>query len=266
MNPVPAIALLAAGGYLFSLGPLPPTVAARAARRWRTTAFLAALVVIVLALGWPLDQLAERFQFAHMGQHLLLTIVAAPLLVLAEPWLASSHLLPRRWRGPVGRFVLRDPRTRGPRAAAAFVAAPLVTWLLFEGTFVLFHVPALYDLTLRRRPVHDLEHVLFLSLAVLFWIPIIRRRSVSTQERLLYLMAAGFVASALGAWLAVAPVQYHGFTGASWLSPLSDQRLAAGLMGGPGSVAIALATGIILYRWLGDQERVAPQMVGGDST
>ncbi len=266
MNPVPLLALLAAGGYLFSLGPLPLTAAARAARRWKAAAFLAALGVIVLALGWPLDQLAARFQFAHMTQHLLLIAVAAPLLVLADPWWAPMRLLPRRWRGPTGRVVLRDPRTKGLRTAAAFVAAPLVAWLLFNGTFVSFHVPALYDLTLRSRPMHDLEHLLFLGLAVLFWIPVIRRGAMGTQDRLLYLMAAGFVGSALGAWLALAPLQYRGFIGASWLSPISDQRLAGGLMGGPGSVDIALAAGIILYRWLGEQDRGIPTIMEGGST
>ena len=266
MTPVSVLALLAAGGYLFSLGPLPPTEAARAARRWRTSALLGALAVIVLALGWPVDQLAARFQFGHMAQHLLLIAVAAPLLVLAEPWLAPLHLLPRRFRGPTGRVLFRDPRTRRVRSAAEFLAAPLVAWLLFHLTFVLFHIPALYDLTLRSRPVHDLEHLSFLGFAVLFWIPVIRRGSMGTQDRLLYLMAAGLVGSALGAWLAVAPVLYQGFIGASWLSPIADQRLAAGLMGGPGSVDIALATGMILYRWLGEQERAVPRMVGGGST
>lgn len=245
-----------AGVYLFSLGPVPATVRGRAIRRWRAAAFFSALAVCVIALTGPVEQLAGRFQWAHMAQHLLLIVVVAPLLVLADPWLAPLHLLPRHRRGSLGQKLFRDPGTARTRAWVAFFTAPLAAWILFHVTFLSFHVPLLYDLTLRSRSIHDLEHVLFLALAVLFWVPVVRRRPLATRDRLVYLMGAGFVGSVLGLWLALSPVAlYKGFAGSSSLSALSDQRIAAGLMGGPGSVAIALAAGMVVYRWLGEEER-----------
>jgi putative membrane protein len=245
-----------AGVYLFSLGPVPATVRGRAIRRWRAAAFFSALAVCIIALTGPIEQLAGRFQWAHMAQHLLLIVVVAPLLALADPWLAPLHLLPRHRRGPLGRTLFRDPRTARTRAWLAFLTAPLMAWILFHVTFLSFHVPLLYDLTLRSRAIHELEHVLFLVLAVLFWMPVVRRRPLATRDRLVYLMGAGFVGSALGLWLALAPVAlYEGFAGSGSLSALADQRIAAGLMGGPGSVAIALAAGMVVYRWLGEEER-----------
>ena len=64
-------------------------------------------LAIVLALGWPVEGLAQRFQWGHVLPHMLLIAVAAPLLVLSEPWLRPLHAMPRRWRGPTGRVLFR---------------------------------------------------------------------------------------------------------------------------------------------------------------
>jgi cytochrome c oxidase assembly factor CtaG len=264
VDPVPILALIVAVAYVVALGPTPTTRRARGQRRWKAAAFLGALLVIVLALGWPVDGYAARFQWVHMAQHLLLIVVAAPLLVLADPWLFPMRLLPRRLRGSAGSLLFRHPRTAGLRRAGAFLAGPLVAWIAFHAVFLAFHVPALYDLTLRSHPVHDAEHALFLGLAVLLWTPVIRRGALGMRERLAYLMAAGSVGSALGAWLATASVPlYTGFPGSASLSALSDQRLAAGMMAGPGSVVFALAAGMLLYHWLGDIERAGSHGIAG---
>ena len=178
---------------------------------------MVALTAIVLALGWPVEGLAQRFQWGHMLQHMLLIAVAAPLLVLSEPWLRPLHAMPRRWRGPTGRVLFRDPRTERLRAAAAWFLVPVIAWAAFHAVFIAFHVPALYELTLHHPFVHDAEHLLFLGLAIGFWVPVIHRERMGTMDRLVYLMAAGFVGSALGLWLVTAPPQY-GYPGAGWLS------------------------------------------------
>jgi len=259
---VTVLVVIAAVLYLVSLGPAPSGAEARAARRWKAAAYMAALLVVVVALGWPVDDLAQRYQWAHMVQHTLLIAVVAPLLVLSDPWLRPFRALPRRWRGPVGRFVFRDPRTERLRAFAGLMLVPAVAWGAFHLVFLSFHVPALYDLTLRDRAAHDLEHALFLGLAIGFWVPVVRGGRMGASDRLVYLMAAGFAGSALGLWLLTAPPQYA-YAQAGWLSPTADQHLAAGIMGGPGSMMIAMAAGIVIYRWLGEDETARPRSVVG---
>jgi putative membrane protein len=264
VNPIPVLVLAAGVAYVLALGPNPVRPEARARRRLRAMAFFGGLAVVLLALSGPIEAAAVRFQWAHMAQHLLLVIVAAPLFVLAEPWFVPLRMLPRRARGPLARVLFRDSRTALLRAAAAFVCLPAVAWLLFNGVFLAFHVPWLYGMTLRYPLVHDLEHVAFLGLAVLFWVPVIRRAGPQEGPRFAYLVAAGFVGSALGAWLAFASAPlYRGYHGSASLSALADQRIAAGLMGGVGSLVFALAAGLIIYRWLGDQERAVTPRVAG---
>ena len=154
-------------------------------------------MAVVLALGWPVEGLAQRFQWGHMLQHMLPIAVAAPLLVLSEPWLRPLHAMPRRWRGPTGRVLFHDPRTERLRAAAAWLLVPVIAWAAFHAVFIAFHVPALYELTLHHPVVHDAEHLLFLGLAIGFWVPVLHRERMGTMDRLVYLMAAGFVGSAL---------------------------------------------------------------------
>jgi putative membrane protein len=255
MDVIPVLVPAVGGGYLVALGQAPRTARARRVRRWRMAAFFGALAAIALALSWPIETWAHRFQWAHMTQHLLLVIVAAPLLVLADPWLLPMRLLPRARRGPAATFVRRDPRFATLRRVGERSLEPVVAFVAFHAVFGIFHVPAVYEMTLRVPVVHEMEHALFLVTAVLLWSAMIGRRAGGIYERLLCVMAAGFAASLLAAWLASAETPlYRGFTGTSTLSPLTDQRLAAGLMGGPGSIVLALAAGILLYRWLRDEE------------
>jgi putative membrane protein len=260
MNVVAVLALIAAAVYLRSLGTTPADPRARRSRRGKAFAFMVALLVIVLALGWPVEGLAARFQWGHMLQHMLLIAVAAPLLVLSEPWLRPLQAMPRRWRGPTGRILFRDPHTERMRALAAWLLVPVIAWAAFHAVFIAFHVPALYDLTLHNLIVHDVEHLLFLGLAIGFWVPVIHRERMGTMDRLVYLMAAGFVGSALGLWLVTASPQY-GYPGVGWLSAAADQRLAAGIMGGLGSVEIAVIAGVVIYRWLGEDEHVPSRAI-----
>jgi len=254
IGPAPALTLVLAAIYLAGLGPAPRDRAGRSARRLRTGSLLTATVVLLIATGWPVDDLATRYQWAHMLQHVLLIGVAAPLLVLARPWLAPMHVMPRAWRGPVARFTFRDPRTRAVRRTAALLALPAVAFVVFHGTFALFHVPAVYTLALHDPIVHAVEHGLLLGTAALFWWVVMRLEGPTTTERVAYLVASGFAGSMLGLWLITAPPLY-GYAGTAGLSPMTDQRLAAGVMGAPGAIVIAVAAGALIFRWLGEQER-----------
>src|SRR6266480_1095670 len=130
------------------------------ARRWRTTSFVAGLAAIVLALDSPIDGLADKLLWVHMAQHILLLMVAPPLLALARPWNRMWHGLPLALRRGVARAVVQGPRWAPARAAAALLAGALASWLAFSLTLLAWHVPAAYDLTLRSQPIHALEHAM----------------------------------------------------------------------------------------------------------
>jgi len=235
------------------------TAARRATLRWRGVAFYAALATIVAALDSPIDELADTLFWVHMLQHVLLMMVAAPLLVLAAPWLPIWRGLPLRTRKALGRWYVRSPGWRGVRGGARWLAAPLVAWILFDADLLAWHAPALYELTLRHQAVHELEHVSFLLLGVIFWIQVLDspplRARLGPSSGVLYVLTAATAAWALAVVLALAPSPlYPSYAELAsrpgGLSALADQHLAAGIMWGPGSVPYAIFVFVALYRWL----------------
>jgi len=239
------------------------TAARRATLRWRIVAFYAALATIVAALDSPIDDLVDRLFWVHMVQHVMLMMVAAPLLVLAAPWLPIWKGLPLGARKALGSWYVRSPGWRGVRRAARWLAAPLVAWILFDVDLWAWHVPALYELTLRHQAVHELEHVSFLLLGVVFWIQVLDspplRARLGPSPGVLYVVAAATAAWALAVVLALAPSPlYPAYTELAsrpgGLSALADQHLAAGIMWGPGSVPYAVFVFVALYRWLAAED------------
>src|SRR5579871_6202492 len=124
--------------------------------RWRAAAFYGGIATVVLALDTPIDAFADTRFWVHMIQHVLLLTVAPPLLVLGRPW-------PRLWR-PVP-LRARRPVARGLAALAGRVH-PAVALVVMSATIAAWHLPALYDLTLRNDVVHQLEHLSFVVTAV----------------------------------------------------------------------------------------------------
>ena len=108
----------------------------------------------------PLETLTGVLFSAHMAQHLLLMIVAAPLLVLGLPVTAGVWALPRTARKVVAQRWLR---ARGLRSVVHALSHPAVAWLLFTTTLWVWHTPGLYEATLRWNTVHGLEHLTFLG-------------------------------------------------------------------------------------------------------
>ena len=230
------------------------------AQPWRTTAFALGLLAIVAAVDTPLDTLADRLFAAHMAQHVLLIAVAPPLLVVAAPWTRLWQPLPLAFRRSVARALAVSPRTRWLRRFAHAVAHPLCAWTLASATLVAWHVPALYDLTLRNGAVHQLEHMLFFSTALLFWgaafdSPPFRAR-LDWLHRIAYVTTGMLVGWVLALVLAFAPSPlYPAYADLAHrpggLSALSDQAIAAGVMWVPGSLAYTIAIVVLVYRWLG---------------
>src|SRR5205823_1499166 len=123
----------------------------RTSDRWRTVAFIVGLLTIVAALDSRIDDLAEELLWVHMVQHMLLLMVAPPLLALARPWNRMWHGFPLRFRRRTARIVTQSPRLAPLRSAARMLQAPVLSWLLFNVTFVAWHVPAAYDATLHSQ-------------------------------------------------------------------------------------------------------------------
>ncbi|HEY6961467.1 MAG TPA: cytochrome c oxidase assembly protein [Gaiellaceae bacterium] len=252
------LAALAVAAWLYWLGGRRSASGATAAKRLRGTSFYAGLLAVALAVSSPVAAYDDRLFWAHMVQHVLLTMVAPPLLLLGRPWPRLARPHPASVRLPVTRAVLVGPRLARARRVAEEASRPLGAFVLFAASLLLWHVPALYDLTLRHALVHDLEHGLFFGTALLFWrhaLPgVSPRRSLGDAQAAVYatggMLAGWLLAVILG--VASAPLYAYGDAASRTmgLSPLNDQQLAAGIMWVPGSVPLTIAIFVAAYRAL----------------
>ncbi len=134
---------------------------ASATGRWRAACFVAGLATIVIALDTSIDDLADQLLWVHMVQHVLLLVVAPPLLALGRPWNRMWHGFPLGLRRRAARAVTQSPQWAPVRRAARLLRDPVPSWILFNATLIAWHLPAAYDLTLRSSAVHALEHAMF---------------------------------------------------------------------------------------------------------
>ena len=210
----------------------------------RPVAMMAGLAVVMLALASPLDALGHRLLLVHMIQHLLLMVVAPPLLWMGAPVAPMLLGLPRRLRRSVA-IGLALPTMRGLTRA---LADPRVSWAAFLIAFWAWHVPTLFDLTLRSETWHHIEHACFFAAALLFWRPVISpwpaRSSWPRWAMVPYLVLAEVQNGMLAAILTFSDrVIYPAYASAPrmWdLSALEDQAIAGVIMWVPGSLAFLL--------------------------
>ena len=234
------LALLLAGAALYARG------LARRRGAWPTSRVLAAVagaLTIGLAVASPLDALAHASLAAHMTQHTLLTVVAAPLLAAARPLGVFAAALPRAVRLP--RFLV----VPSPGVACALHAVALWAW----------HLPGPYGAALGSPALHAAAHASLLGTAALLWWSISRGRA--RLAGVLWLFATALHAGALGGLLAIAPRPwFSAHAGAP--GALADQQLAGLIMWVPaGAVMTALALALAAG-WLRDAERRTPGLEG----
>lgn len=222
----------------------------------RVAAFATGLLVLLVALSGPPDPLSNNSLTAHMVQHLLIQLVAAPLLLLGGPvsllLRASPRWLPRR---TLARVLHSRP--------VRLISYPPVTFMLFAAVLVGSHLPPVYNAALEREWVHYLEHGAYLVTALLFWWPAIGAdpapRRLTHPVRMLYLLLAMPVMAFLGMAIATADrvlYPYYATHPPPWgMSPLADQHMAGTLMWVAGMLTIVPALGITLLRWLDLDER-----------
>ena len=231
-------------------------VTLRAAGRGRMACFGAGLLAIIVAVDGPPDVLSDASFSAHMVQHLLLQMVAAPLLLLAGPLglllRADPPWLPRQ-------VLSRVLRSRPVRV----VAHPVTALGVFTVVLVGSHLTPLYNLALEHDWVHQLEHLAFLVSALLFWWPAIGVDPAPHQlrypGRLLYMLLAMPVMAYLG--LAIANSSrvlypYYAVYLAPWgATALQDQGAAGTLMWIAGTFTMVPVMALLLLRWLDEDER-----------
>ena len=257
-NPRPEVMLLllmAAGLYAVGWWRLSRR-ASRPIARTRVGLALGGLLALALALVSPLDGLADRLFVAHMLQHMLLIAVAAPALLLADPFPIIVWALPDAVRVRAGRWLTRaSPLGR----VWGGLTTMRVTWIGYALVLWGWHIPVAYDAALSDRLVHDVEHLTFFMGAVLFWWPVIHPaprfgRSVPHAIRIVYLVLAAFQTAALGLLLTLAPVVlYRSYATAErpeGLSALDDQVWGGVVMWGLGGLIDMLAVLVLLYRYL----------------
>lgn len=230
-----------------------------AVSRLRAATFWAGLAAVIVAVVSPLDALASALFSAHMAQHLLLTLVAAPLLTIAAPLQALTWGLPAGSRRRLGRWRGRLQRT------VAHGAWPGVALALFTAVFTLWHVPALYDAALRSDAVHASEHATMLGSALVFWAPVVRPRRTHGGLGVVLLFVSLIAGGVLAALLVFAPVPWYAHTPArTWgLTPLEDQQLAGAVMWVLGGAVHVGAGAAVLMRWLHDDRVAVERMERG---
>jgi len=238
------------GAYLLGVGPLRDKYnLADAVDPKSIATFTMGVLVIFVALLSPIHILSDNYLFsAHMFQHVLLTLVAPPLLILGTPdWLLRPLLRPN--------IVFR---------AARIATHPFVAFGAFNLIFSLWHVPALYATTANYHLVHILEHLLFIGTAILMWWPLASKMPELPRAaypiQLIYMFALTVAPIILFAAVTFASEPlYETYVNAPrvWgISPLVDQQLGAILMKIGGGILFLTLFVIVFFQWFNQEEQM----------
>jgi cytochrome c oxidase assembly factor CtaG len=217
----------------------------------------------LFALGWlgmagalvtPLHEAGERSFTAHMVEHELLMLVAAPLIVLAKPLSAMLWAFP-----PAGRRAIGGLSSSRPVSAVfAALTGAITSTVLQAAVMWIWHMPALFDLALASEGWHATQHLCFVVSALLFWTAMLGRRGAEAGMAgarvlaALCLLATSLITGALGALMAFSQSPwYAGYARLArapfGLTPAEDQQIAGLIMWVPGGLVHAVAA-LLLFR------------------
>jgi cytochrome c oxidase assembly factor CtaG len=215
--------------------------------------FAAGLVALLLALLSPIDTLSSMLFLMHMTQHILLIMVAAPLLLLGLP---APFLSP----------LMQNARLK---TGLAWLTHPVIAFMLYNLTLVVWHIPALYEAALQNEFLHDLEHALFFYTALLSWWPLLSPSPelprLSYPAQILYIFLMAIPGGLLGAVLVFSgQVFYPTYAAAPrlWdLTALADQQAGALVMMIPGKAIYFVALTIVFFIWFNQEEQVGGEQL-----
>jgi putative membrane protein len=264
------LAGLAAGAWIYARGIRALWARAghgRVVNGWRAASYFAGLAAVFVALVSPVDALGDALFSMHMTQHLLLIMVAAPLIVLGDPVTVTLWAFPLRWRRRIGLAFSRPRWLR--RAWGALTLAP-IAWAIHVVTLWLWHAPVFYEMALQSEAVHEFEHATFFVTALLFWWLLFapHGRRLSIGAKVAYLFAAMLQGTILGAVITFARHpwywSYFGTTKAWGLTPLEDQQLAGLIMWIPAGLVYLAALLPLLAGALAEREGGKGRMGDGE--
>ena len=210
---------------------------------------------LVIALDSPLHELGEQLFWVHMTQHEILMLISAPLLVLGRPMIAFLWALPPAWRGTAAGLGHSKTFKKG----WAFVSAPLWAWLASALALWIWHVPLLFDQTLRSDWIHAAQHTTFLLTAVMFWWPVLNRTpALGYGGALVYVFTTILHTSVLGALLTFAPRAWYSsyvMTAPAWhLTALEDQQIGGLIMWIPAGTLLLMVALVLLVKWIQESQ------------
>lgn len=210
----------------------------------RRLAFLGAMSAIFLALQSPIEVLSDGYLFSvHMVQHLLLTLLMPPLLLLGLPgWLIRPL------------FARLSPLLAITRA----ITNPLAGFALFNVIFIGYHVPAIYLTVQRSELLHVAGHLIFMAIGVITWWPVLsplpEAPALTPPLQMIYLFAQTLPSQVLGALLTFTsqmlyPHYQHAPRVWAWLNPAADQQLGGLIMWVVGGTFFLGAFVVVFLRW-----------------
>jgi putative membrane protein len=219
--------------------------------------FLSGWFVLVISLISPLHRWGRVLFSAHMGQHELLMLVAAPLLVLSRPlpfFLAGLS-------SPLGPALNRLARRPLWDHFWGFLTIPFVAWIIHAISLWIWHLPAWFQAAMHNEFTHAIQHIMFLLTATLFWWSVIhgRSRKAAYGMAVLFMFTTAMHSGMLGALLTFAnSVWYRDYstTTSYWgISPLQDQQLAGLIMWIPACLVYIIAGLVLIAGWMQQSER-----------
>jgi len=224
----------------------------RSIRTWEALCFAGGWLALFIALVSPVHAWGRVLFSAHMSQHEILMLVAAPLLVLGRPLIAFLWALPLDWSRRLGNLGKITWINRLWHA----LTIPLVAWAVHAIALWVWHIPALFDATLHSETVHTLQHLSFLLSALLFWWALIHgpQGAMGYGAAVLYLFTTSVHSGALGALItregSVWYPSYAGLTTSWGLTPLEDQQLGGLIMWIPAGLVYVIAGLALFAGWL----------------
>ncbi len=240
--------------------------AGRAALAWRGALFAGGWGVIAASLLSPLHELGGRSFTAHMIEHELLMLVAAPLIAFARPLGVFIWALPRSSRHALGALGHQTWFASAWRS----ISSPLSASMIQAAMLWLWHAPIFFDAALRSELWHAAQHLSLVFSALLFWWSINTASALGRKHGIagFYLFFTSVHSALLGALMAFAESPWYsqygrmGMSGTAGLTPLEDQQMAGLIMWVPGGAVHAIAALIYLSRWF----RIPRKAIAGATT
>lgn len=208
----------------------------------RKLSFFSALLVIFGSLNGPIHDLSDTYLFsAHMVQHLLLTMLMPPLIIYGVPGWMLRPLL----------------RNRTVLAIARRITKPIACFVIFNLVIAVWHLPVFYNAAMANHNIHIVEHLMFMSAAVLMWWPITSQLPelprLSYPGQMLYCFLMILPMSIIAIYISMAEqVLYPAYSVApriSSLSPLDDQLLGGLIMWVPGGLLFMVIMTVVFFKW-----------------